>query len=507
MLIRLYALCSASHSTAVNQCRHHRQYFTTTSLDNLLIFGFDQLHLNIMRVFDVRSSLHVHVILLSLLVQIFPTQAVAEAAATRPSPASKALYHLYDENTLERLYRIAKKGAATGAITKFPQYTTLGSKTGNWEYFKPPTWTSGFFTGSLWQIYERQAVICKSSSSSYLNSSSSSSSRPSVGAWKSMASKWASPALAAMQFYNASHDVGFLLLPSFRPAYTLLGNATAKSILLNGAAALASRYNSIVGCTRSWQSSDPSAHFLVIMDNMMNIDLLFWASEQQGGNATWKEMAHSHALKTMQNHIRPDYGSYHVVDYNPISGAVQAQYTAQGYLNSSTWARGQAWGIYGFANAYSYTNDSRLLQTSIGMADYFIHHMPSDNTGVPNWDFNAPIPTHKDTSAATIAASGMLLLGQLLNQNKASSGKKYISFAQTLLQQSISQYLASPIVSFASAKSYASVASNSFFDAILTNATINNNAKPPLVDQGVVYADYYLLEAGNRMLKMGLYSC
>lgn len=226
----------------------------------------------------------------------------------------------------------------------------------------------------------------------------------------------------------------------------------------------------------------------------------------------------------MEHHIRPDGSSFHVCDYSATNGSVYLCRTAQGLADNSTWARGQAWGIYGFAEFYSLTGDPAYLKTSKRMADWFIQHLPED--GLPFWDFDAeyvPNVTPRDSSAATVAASGMILLQEQINLSQ-SKGKgrekhrqhhrddqKYIKAAKCLLEASVKLALAGEISfienSPLGAETYIDTPANTDvskgFESILMHATSNNSpdADPKNFDSGLSYGDFYLVEAGNRLLE------
>jgi hypothetical protein len=226
--------------------------------------------------------------------------------------------------------------------------------------------------------------------------------------WREWAEAWTA-GLADEKNDTSTHDVGFKIFSSFGHGYRLTGNAAYREVILQAARTLATRFNPTVGCIRSWDRN----RFPVIIDNMMNLELLFWASKN-GGDSAWYDMAVSHALQTMKNHVREDGSTYHLVDYDPDTGAIINKFTVQGYDKESTWARGQAWGMYGFTMAYRETGDVRFLNTAQLIADYFIDNLPEDR--VPYWDFEAPNIPHeeKDSSAAAIAASGLLELSTLV---------------------------------------------------------------------------------------------
>ena len=330
--------------------------------------------------------------------------------------------------------------------SRFPRSTLAD---GSWRLEDSGSWTSGFFPGCLWRMQEAEGG----------------------GSWRSWAESWTAE-MEGEKNDTGSHDVGFKIFCSFGNGYRLTGNASYPAIIRQGAQALASRFNTTVGCTRSWDNR----HFPVIIDNMMNLEILFWAA-RHGGDAAWYDMAVSHALRTRQDHVRADGSTYHLVDYDPQTGAILFRGTVQGSSNNSTWARGQAWAVYGFTMAYRETQDARFLDTARRVADYFIDHLPADR--VPYWDFQAPnIPNEpKDSSAAAIAASGLLELATLVTDPTART--RYRNAALGILSA-----LCSP----------AYLAEGSPSAGILLHGTGNrpNNTE---VNVSLIYGDYYFLEA------------
>ena len=322
---------------------------------------------------------------------------------------------------------------------------------GSWKTIKASDWTSGFFPGLLWMASEY---------------SSGSEFRP----W---AEKWTAT-LEEQKKNTGDHDVGFRIFCSYGNGYRLTHKADYQEVILATAASLATRFNPRVGCTRSWNHGTWT--FPVIIDNMMNLELLFWASKN-GGDPAWFDMAVKHAQTTMQNHVRPDGGTYHVVDYHIETGAVIKKQTHQGYQDESTWGRGHAWAIYGFTVAYRETGDHRFLETAQKLANYFISRLPADS--VPYWDFQAPgIPNEpRDSSAGAIAASGILELSTLVPDKKER--EKLRQAAHAILES-----LCSP--------SY--LAEGTKLSSILQHAT-GHKPKDTEVDVGLIYGDYYFLEA------------
>jgi uncharacterized protein YyaL (SSP411 family) len=216
-------------------------------------------------------------------------------------------------------------------------------------------------------------------------------------------------------------------------------------------------------------------HFPVIIDNMMNLELLFWAGTQPGGDPRWVDIATRHAETSMKAHVRADGSTAHVALFDPQSGAFLGRDTWQGYADTSAWARGQAWAIYGFTTAYRETKRPEFLATAERTADWFIDHLPAD--AVPYWDFRAPdVPnTERDASAGAIACSALFALADLAGGAK---GATYRRTAERMLGSLATSYLTEGTGNA----------------AILAHSV---GAKPlgSEIDVGIVYADYYFLEA------------
>jgi unsaturated chondroitin disaccharide hydrolase len=269
---------------------------------------------------------------------------------------------------------------------EFPSVTT---RSGNWVTTGRGYWTSGFFPGTLWLLYQHTTQR----------------------AWLRAASTWTSP-LAPQARVTRSHDVGFEILSSFGNGFAEASPPGYRAVLLRAAASLASRYNATVGAIRSWGPRNDARHFEVIVDGLMNAELLFWGAAH-GGPARWAQIATRHDLTTLRHLVRPDGSVVHMVDFDPSSGAVLRLANPQGYDLSSTWSRGQAWAIAGFTIAYRATGDPRFLDAARATAGYFVAHLPADC--VPYWDFDAPGIPHapRDSSAAAVAADYLLELGAL----------------------------------------------------------------------------------------------
>jgi len=296
-----------------------------------------------------------------------------------------------------------------------------------------------------------------------------------------------------------THDLGFMMYCSFGNAYRVAKKEEYKDILVQAARSLVSRYNPKVGSIQSWnriKSLDGSKYwdFPVIIDNMMNLELLFFASKVTE-DEHFKNIAVQHAQTTMRNHVRPDYSSYHVVAYNPETGGVNSRETYQGFAHNSTWARGQGWGIYGFTMVYRETGDKRFLETAQGMADFFLDHgnLPEDK--IPYWDFDAGRPgvqpafpydaskykvIPRDASAGALVASALIELAGYSDKEKK---QKYLHAAETMLK------------SLSSAVYTAPVGENGGF---ILKHSVGNLTKDREVDVPLSYADYYYVEAMLR---------
>jgi len=333
---------------------------------------------------------------------------------------------------------------------------------------KPDDWTSGFFPGNLWLVYEYTGDA----------------------AWKEKAWNY-TRRLEGLRHFKEHHDVGFMLGCSYGNALRLNPDDETRAVLRDGAVALTTRFVPKIGLIRSWDYKPYSCP--VIIDNMMNLELLSWAAKN-GGEARLKEIALSHADKTDKMHFRPDGSAYHVIDYDPETGWVRAIHANQGMDTRTPWARGQAWAIYGFAMMYRETGKPEYLARAVKVADLCMAHpnLPADK--VPYWDFGAQPgeKTPRDASAAAVMASALVELAGL-----APDGGKYLAFAKEQL------------LSLASAPYLAEAGTNGGF--LLTRSTGHLPQKSE-INVPLVYADYYFLEAllryravvtGNKRMEFG----
>ena len=325
-------------------------------------------------------------------------------------------------------------------------------------------WCSGFFPGTLWYLYEATNDT----------------------KWKDYAETY-TWRLSSQQHTTDNHDIGFILMCSFGNAYRLTNDTACIPVLLNGAQSLSTRFKPAVGLIRSWDTKTDKWQYPVIIDNMMNLELLEWASHHSD-SSRFADIAESHAHLTMKNHFRRDLSSYHVVSYDPITGAVEKKNTHQGFSHESAWARGQAWGLYGYTMMYRETRNPVYLDHAKNIAKYIIYHphMPEDK--IPYWDLNAPdIPeARRDASAAAIMSSAFIELSSLATDD-ADFSRQCLSIAERQLQTLTSDaYLAEE-------------GSNGGF---ILKHSVGNLPKGTEVDVPLTYADYYYVEALIRYKKL-----
>lgn len=360
-------------------------------------------------------------------------------------------------------YCMAKLKESSG---KIKEYTALpcdiAKEKTDWRCTDINGWTSGFWPGILWYAYEytRDPV------------------------WKGKADSF-SRALTPLAYKNAfNHDLGFTLYCSLGNGYRLTGDPSYKKILLASADTLATLFNPKVGTILSWpwMVKEKGWPHNTIIDNMMNLELLFWASKN-GGSRRLADIALTHARITMKNHFRPDYSAYHVIIYDTVTGKKIKGVTHQGYSDASMWARGQSWAIYGFTMCYRESRRPEFLDFAQKVADVYLKRLPEDL--VPYWDFDDPSMPNapRDASAAAITASALLELSGFV-KDKAKA-KDYREKAAQML------------VSLSSDK-YRSGKTNDAFLLHSTGHKPGNNQ----VDASIIYADYYYFEALLRQKKL-----
>jgi unsaturated chondroitin disaccharide hydrolase len=322
----------------------------------------------------------------------------------------------------------------------------------------PTDWRSGFFPGVIWYLYE------------YTGNNT----------WKEKAKELTSK-IENEKWNATTHDMGFKVYCSFGNGYRLTGDPVYKEIIIQAAKTNIKRFRPAVGAIRSWDHSRDKWVYPVIIDNMMNLELLFEATKLTGDSSFYK-IAVTHANTTMKNHFRPDFSTYHVIDYDTITGQVTKKNTHQGFSHESAWARGQAWGLYGYTLCYRYTKNPAYLKLAENIAGFILNNpnLPSDK--VPYWDFNDPgIPNvPRDVSAAAIIASALYELS-----GYSKNGSSYHKTADQILNSLTDNYRAPEGTSHG---------------FILLHSTGNKPGNSE-VDVPINYADYYYLEAMLRSEK------
>lgn len=333
-------------------------------------------------------------------------------------------------------------------------------KDGRLRMVRQPDWCCGFFSGELWQMYQYSHDAF----------------------WREQAISNTWP-IEQVKQNGGSHDLGFMVYNSFGKAWELTGEQSYRDVVIQAAKTLATRFDEQVGCIRSWSWGTPDRwKYAVIIDNMLNLELLFEASALTG-DKRYYNMAVSHADKTMKNHFREDNSSYHVVDYNPEDGCVIKRITHQGASDESVWSRGQGWGLYGFTMCYRYTHNQAYLSQAQKIAEFWMaqSNMPDDL--IPYWDMHAPtIHTEscpRDASAAAIIASALYELSTYVGKEDAL---RYRGFADKMLHALETGY-------------QAPAGTNQGF--LLLHSTGNYPAHDE-IDVPINYADYYYLEALHR---------
>lgn len=321
-------------------------------------------------------------------------------------------------------------------------------------------WTSGFFPGTLWYLYEYSG--------------------------DSAFKKAAEQKLAILEkekFYTGNHDLGFMMYCSFGNAYRITRDPAYKEVILTAARTLIKRYRPSIRSIQSWDSS-AAFRCPVIIDNMMNLELLEW-SAANGGEQQLADIAETHANTTMLNHFRPDYSTWHVIDYDLQTGQPRAKKTAQGAADSSSWARGQSWGLYGYTMMYRFTRKKNYLDQAKHIADYLIHHpnLPADK--IPYWDYSVPggPDVKRDASAGAILASALL---ELSRYTSGKTKKAYVEVAKQI------------IVSLSTPAYLAPAGTNGGFILLHSVGSIPHRSE---IDVPLTYADYYFVEALLRYKK------
>lgn len=364
--------------------------------------------------------------------------------------------------------------------TDYTKYPRSIHSNGSVGYTSIKDWTGGFWPGCLWYVYE----FSKDEK------------------WKKEAIKW-TESLEKNQYNTSHHDIGFMMNCSYGNAYRLTGKESYKSILVQSAKSLIARYDSTVGAIKSWDSfkswdGKSIYKFPVIIDNMMNLELLFLASKLTG-DPVYRNIAVRHAETTLKNHFRSDMSCYHVVNYDPKTGEILSRETVQGFSDNSAWARGQSWAVYGFTMVYRETKNPMFLQAALKMANFYINNKNLPKDKIPYWDYDVGqqgyVPNWKydpekfkvvprDASTASITCSALLELSTYV---KGGQKRKLVGVAERILK------------SLSSDEYRAKEGTNGFFVLKHSTGSLPHNSE---IDVPLVYADYYFLEALLRYNKL-----
>ncbi|KAL3462485.1 Six-hairpin glycosidase-like protein [Aspergillus heterothallicus] len=473
---------------------------------------------------------------------------------------------IFEENIIAKIFRVASRSLkessvfsqVNGVPLSYPETVPqTGPNAGLYEFRDPEFWTCGFFPGSLYALLER--AVKHPEAISVGSDVSSIELRELRAQLRSLCKSW-SRSLHSMAFRTDTHDIGFIVMPALKREWELTGNEQSLRSIIQAARSLATRYVPSSGAIRSWDCLakkeitviDQTENSLVIIDSLCNLDLLYYAAAHAGDDSL-ADIATNHARTLLRTHLRPEngilipnsgyqgqlYSTCHVANIEPATGNLRWRWTAQGYANESTWARGQAWAILGYAQTYLWTKDTTFLDAACGVAEYFLHRLatsppcveierdtiednvfldigtrkPTKGRHVPLWDFDAPVDPSdplRDSSAGVIAANGLLILSQaLISSGNDSLSRRFLTAAVDIVRDTVDLCLAPEKAQFCSDGSDLRVDDLELgvtFDAILKNGTANNNenARRRYCNHGLVYGDYYLIEFGNRLLDLGL---
>ncbi|KAJ5985483.1 hypothetical protein N7499_008233 [Penicillium canescens] len=477
------------------------------------------------------------------------------------SSLRKHLAELFVENIMAKVWRVAFESLPSAGATPeeramkfprvFPEYVPQnpqhGEKPSVYHLREADFWTCGFFPGTLYELLERTVRYPKSAVC-FLGSSP----QERRDQLRAMCEKWSEP-LHDMATRTDTHDIGFIVMPALRKDWELFGNSRSLASIVRAANSLATRYVASAKAIRSWdllirkdtRITDMSTNLIVIIDSLCNLDLLFYAAAHSSSRQL-AEMAVAHARTLIRTHLRPEpplpqptlgryngqlYSTNHVTCIDPKNGAIKRRMTAQGYGDGSTWARGQAWAILGYAQTYSWTGDREFLNVACGTAEYFLHRLETHPVArgpgggksqytSPPWDFDAPMESEgeevvRDSSAAAIAANGLLVLSQaLIAEREKMLAARFFDAAVDLMRGTLDYSLARETARFRvvcggelkEGLAVEDLVQGERFDAILKHGTANNNenARRRYANHGLVYGDYYLVRFGNELMRMGL---
>ncbi|KAF5678589.1 glucuronyl hydrolase [Fusarium denticulatum] len=468
----------------------------------------------------------------------------------------KVLSELFEENIFAKPYRSASRllQGFDPSPNGFPEIVPQqGPMQGHWVIREPEFWTCGFFPGTLYALLERSIRYPGSMRDSSPGLRSSTITRSHL---LPLCKSWSEP-LHGMASRTDTHDIGFIIMPALRRDWELFGCERSLGSIRQAAHSLATRHVLAADVIRSWDCivqkdmtvTDMENNLLIIIDSMCNLELLFYAAAHTGEQRL-ADVAASHATTLLKTHLRPEnvrstakhgyhgqlYSTCHVANIDPKTGDLKWRRTHQGYAHDSTWSRGQAWAILGYAQTYNWTKEENFLDAACGCAEYFLHRLEtspscvelpvqsgSGNKGtrrgryVPLWDFDAPIENPqeplRDSSAGVIAANGMLLLSQALaGLGRHTLSRHFLDASIEIVKDTLDVCLATEKVKVTTSEDGGksikaeNAVLGATFDAILKHGTVNNYGKAirRYANHGLVYGDYYLVEFGNLLLSMGL---
>ncbi|KAF9887760.1 hypothetical protein FE257_009566 [Aspergillus nanangensis] len=495
-----------------------------------------------------------------------------EETADEHPPRPCDIPELFAENIVAKVIRTASRTSSSDPTIIDPSTLTPiafpeivpqeGPNAGRYEFRDPEFWTCGFFPGSLYGLLERYTKHPHCSPGGERIRSR----------LRQLCTTWTTP-LHSMATRTDTHDIGFIVMPALKRDWELTANPQSLHSIVRAAHSLASRYVASAGAIRSWDVllkkditvTDTADNLIVIIDSLCNLDLLFYAAAHSA-DSSLRRIAATHARTLLHTHLRleqdipvpgdayqgPLYSTCHVANIDPRSGVLKWRCTAQGYDNDSTWARGQAWAILGYAQTYMWTKEAVFLDAACGVAEYFLHRLATapecccvevkadggkKKTGryVPLWDFDAPVCSSsnsheegeeggeeeeevtplRDSSAGVIAANGLLVLSQaLLGVGQEALAGRFRRMGVQIVRDTVALCGTGEEARFVlgdeddeedSVRVEDCVAGKTF-EAVLRNGTANNNrnARRRYRDHGLVYGDYYLIEFGNRMLDLGI---
>lgn len=471
-----------------------------------------------------------------------------------------AIKHLMAQgNSKAKLLEKTSTFTSESLPQRFPETVAQsGDTANNYNLREARFWTCGFFPGTLYSLLERYIKFPRSTNIN-LDQLTASRLRSEIEGFCKL---WSEP-LHEMANRTDTHDVGFIVMPALQKTWELTGDARALDSIIRAAWSLASRYIPSAKAIRSWDQHTQkhrsfigqSDNALVIIDSMCNLNLLYYAAShlpREEGQRLY-DIATTHADTVQRVILRQEktvtssdyayrgqwYSTCHVANIDPATGDFKQQWTAQGYSDTSTWSRGQAWGVLGYAQTYTWTKDKKYLDIACGLAEYFLYRMdtspacvevpiangnstlneagPSHRRGryVPLWDFDAPIENHsfplRDSSAGAIAANGMLIISQaFVNLGDDRLATRFrtaaVDIVDDLLAVALAPEKAKLVVGADGMTDVEDVTPGETFEGLMKYGTACNHefANHRYANHGIVYGDYYLVEFGNRLLRLDL---